>query len=276
MPDTPLIQRQGDALRDLVQLSAERAKAESATRSSYTSRTESIEQEFQETQQAIARRFGEESTEEAQEYGATHKAITDRFQSEHPAAEKDYQTTRRAIQVRHDKERAAAKKQRDEVRWEATTVFEAAKDGAKKRYETLTRELAGEMEHFRPIAEGAERLLEEYRSLAPSGDLGVEERAVDPEAVDPLERLREAIRAADDLSSQLGKRFLPRIVQWKNYAWVMVGLSLAFGDRGGRRDRGGGRGGPAVLAVDDGAEAGRDAGTGAPSGARRCRGMASA
>src|SRR5579864_8127890 len=91
MAESLLIQRQAALLRDLVRLSAERARDETSTKSEFTSATAAAETEYKELRLAISRRFETDSAGEETDYQEQRKSIVAWFTNDKAATEKEFQ-----------------------------------------------------------------------------------------------------------------------------------------------------------------------------------------
>ena len=89
MTEPLLIQRQRTILRDLIQLVADRVRAETAAESGFTSSQCTAEQEFEQTRGCITGRFESDLQAVEREYRDTHELVTARFESEYNAAQRE-------------------------------------------------------------------------------------------------------------------------------------------------------------------------------------------
>src|SRR5579864_6986030 len=227
MAESLLIQRQAALLRDLVRLSAERARDETSTKSEFTSATAAAETEYKELRLAISRRFETDSAGEETDYQEQRKSIVARFTTDKAATEKEFQDRKRATLKKFDVDQVAAKKACDDTRWEAGTIYDSAKEAAKKRFESQARQLGAEMAAFQPFEQHATRLISECRRYIREGQAAVEEIPDSPD-LDPLAKLRETILLVDSLSVHLSKCLFPRILKPKNFGWLVLLLLAAF------------------------------------------------
>ena len=123
--------------------------------------------------------------------------------------------------------RNKARKTCDETRWEAATVYDASKDGAKKRYEKTIKQLETELEGFEPIEHFSHHLLDECKRFA-SPALEETHEVPDPPDEDPLRLLQEAIARVDEQSASLSRLALPKVLKLENYGWLVLVLCGAL------------------------------------------------
>src|SRR5262249_39366808 len=114
MPE-PLIERESTILRELIQMSVERAKAESGSKTGYTTATEAAETEFQQKRQQIVDCFQSAAAREEKAYQTARQGIVSTYQTEHTSEESEYQRTRTTLVARFESARRKAKKKTDEI-----------------------------------------------------------------------------------------------------------------------------------------------------------------
>ncbi|HEV3167003.1 MAG TPA: FtsK/SpoIIIE domain-containing protein, partial [Isosphaeraceae bacterium] len=227
MPESSLIPRQVALLRALIQLSAERAKTETTSKSTFATATATADSQFSQASAAISHRFETDSAAEQQAYKSAHNQIENRFQTESAAEEKEYQTVKRSVMGRFNKDNSAAGKAREDARWEAGSVYDAAKENSKKKHEKLSRQLAGIMQEFQPTGEMARGLVDESIRFLKTNPEPPAEIPDEPEA-DAIETLTAAIERTTTLTSALQRLTIPNLIKIKNYVWIVILFALVL------------------------------------------------
>ena len=150
-------------LTDLRRLVAERPPAEAGIASSFTTSNKEIEKEYQQVQSDLAQRYEQEVKAVEADHAAERRAIAGRFESDHGATQHEYDEVRSGALKRFQTAETKAKQQFQEARWEATTVFEATKDGPDMRLAEVSKQLDGQWQHLQAVGQGAVRLLQKRR-----------------------------------------------------------------------------------------------------------------
>src|SRR4051794_11398094 len=178
MSDSPLIQQEIALLHDLEQLVAERAKAEARTESARAAGSETAQREFQEASRAVTQRYEAETAATEREALDRRRSLAAQADAEHAATTKEYQALRQKIAARRQAEQEAADKQQEDARWEAGTMFDAAKADAKAEHEGVRKQLAEDRETIAAIRADALAFLEGSRQ----GRVAAETPAAEPPA----------------------------------------------------------------------------------------------
>jgi hypothetical protein len=194
MLDSPLIQRERLLLRGLVRAAADRAKADTDTRTSFQSRNEAAETEYHEVRQRIDNDYqtGTERTE--QEYQEARREIAARYEAEKNGADKDYAKSRqRALQQFHtDKEHC--EKEWQDSRWTINALLEGNKTKAEGRWQEAQRKMTANRERIETIRQEVTQILGEW--VRPDARNPAAEPAEVPEE-DTLRVLKDRMAAAD-------------------------------------------------------------------------------
>ncbi|HEV3122596.1 MAG TPA: FtsK/SpoIIIE domain-containing protein [Isosphaeraceae bacterium] len=225
MPASPLIPLQSEVLHDLTKLADRRARDEVAVRD-FAAKEAAEKRDYEEKKEELEQGFAAAKAKAEASYAAARSGLEADAAGELARAEQEYQKQKKTISGRCQNLQHEAKKKRDDTRWEAGTIFDAARDSAKKRFEKAERQVAADMEAFAPLGASAKRLIESCRQFTKAGQAVA--LIPDPPAVDPLRELQEAIGRVDSLQKELDRKVLPKLLRWKNIPWVMLLLALCL------------------------------------------------
>src|SRR5690242_14402478 len=130
MNEPSLIARQRALLRDLIQRSAERARAEPAIASAFTEQVDNVEIEFTEGRESLDRRLAREQEENERQVEQGRSAIEARYKVEQDSIQREYVLTSGQILEREQSEKEAAQTTYQEACWTIAAVLEGAKNSA--------------------------------------------------------------------------------------------------------------------------------------------------
>src|SRR6266852_4026089 len=102
MMDSPLVERERNALRELMRLAAERAKVETEADAEYRSRKETIEKELDEARQRIHTGLEADNSAAEHDYQLARHQITRRYEAEKQVTEKEYATVRKRLTAEYE------------------------------------------------------------------------------------------------------------------------------------------------------------------------------
>jgi len=250
MPESPLIQKEVDALADLEGLIAQRAKVETEVEQNFKRRRDREEQEHRQAVQEFSARTKAEAAALQAEYDKVRAAIARKAQADSQAVEAEYAQVRQKLESQLKSERSKAKKASDESRWQSLAMYEAARDNTIKRRKVLDDALAaaiGDLEHLHALADP---VLARTARLAGPGEVAVEptttvrapeteapaadgaELLAPPEPKGPpnkVELLQEVVRRIDEELLALEALKLPNFLKMSNFIWPFLLLGAAVG-----------------------------------------------
>src|SRR5947209_2893922 len=96
-----LIQRERTLVRGLIQLAADRARAERDTAQGFISRNESADREFEEGKNKLTTDYESEQQTISAEYDKVRQANAARYEAEQKAADKEFSLTRNKVKEDH-------------------------------------------------------------------------------------------------------------------------------------------------------------------------------
>ena len=241
---TPLIQRERSLVRDLARIAAERAAAEVELTGTYATRKTTAEREHQKARREVEASLAAETEAAKVEHQKARQAGLSRFGTEQAAIEAKLREKREEIaaQVEADKEKSAA--EHEDVRWQATTLFEAARDDVRRKYESLEQRFNADAQTLVPLQEEARFVHEDYAKYDVSvpeagdshepdadGEAEAEAPEVDPgdPADNPVPHIPEAITELDHALYALKQLSLPKFIEWGQFSVVFLGLAIALG-----------------------------------------------
>jgi len=152
-------ERPGQLWRELRDLVAERAPAEAALAAARRKELAETEARHQDALASLSARQSAERAALDAQYAAARKAVVDRCGSQHAALADEYQRAREGADKRSKKDEAEQKQRLKESRWEATTIFEATKDGPGQKLRQFEEYLAARQEELTALREQADALL---------------------------------------------------------------------------------------------------------------------
>src|SRR6478609_2552372 len=117
MTEPSLIARQRALLRDLIQRSAERARAEPAIAAALTEQVDNVEIEFTEGRESIRRRLVREQEENERQVEQGRIAIEARYKVEQDTAHREYALTSGQVLEREQSDKEAAQGTYQEACW---------------------------------------------------------------------------------------------------------------------------------------------------------------
>ncbi len=174
MPESPLIQKEVEAIRTLEKLSAERATAETDTESVFYARKEAEAKAARDAQVRLTAAAKSETDATQTRYQQVRAEIARKAEAEKQSTEKEYADARARIEARVKSGRKSAKKEQEETKWQALAVFEAAKDGSLKQNKETQNEIKAADEQLQALQADAEGPLAACRPFAPKNPVPAE------------------------------------------------------------------------------------------------------
>jgi hypothetical protein len=193
-------------LADLRRLVEDRAPAEREIPSRYEREKHAEERQYQEARDANVRGHARERESADAEHKSARRAVVVKFETKRVALDREYQEVRAGILARFKTADSHAKRTLKESRWEATTIFEATKDGPPQRLKAVEDQVAAGRQELQAIRQRPVRLLW-LRWQWP--DYSEPEGQPLPADADPLPRFAELVEAAKEHSRALFNLRIP-------------------------------------------------------------------
>ncbi|HEY7307826.1 MAG TPA: FtsK/SpoIIIE domain-containing protein [Gemmataceae bacterium] len=226
MREPSLIARQRALLRDLIQRSGERARAEPAIAATFAEQVDNVEIEFSEGRESITRRLTREQEDNEREVEQKRIAIEARYKVEQDAANREFTLSSGKVLEREQSEKEAAQTTYQEACWTIAAVLEGAKNTAEEeRRENQTR-LNTRLEDLHETQQKARALLEEWKQ--PAKEIEAEIRTssfADKNAPPP--KLSECVVEAHQLLEELQRLTVPRFYKGRRLALLIGFVWLA-------------------------------------------------
>lgn len=147
-------------LADLHRLVVERATAEDKLSLGTRVRSETAENEFQETQRRLAEQYRTQKAAAEKEYASVRSRIQNQFQEQRHRLETEFEAAREAAHQRYADDLEAAKKAQQDAHWEATEAVEAARGGLNLPVQELLTGLEERWRQLEAIHQQAVELLQ--------------------------------------------------------------------------------------------------------------------
>jgi DNA segregation ATPase FtsK/SpoIIIE, S-DNA-T family len=228
MPEPTLIDRQRDALRELIRLAAERDRAEAEAERTLSARTAATERDYQERRDAIAAQCATAQAEAQQQVEGRRRSIAEQTQAGLAAAKAEFDKARRKIAADSQSAVEAADAQLASARWEATTLFEAGEKGARDRLKAARKRIDDAAQTHKALRDAFDALIAAYRKY------GVKPVEVTPQeaspADDPLQELDDRIAGADARLAELEALRVPRTLKGSGVGglFLLIAIVLAY------------------------------------------------
>jgi S-DNA-T family DNA segregation ATPase FtsK/SpoIIIE len=213
----------GRLLTALCRTVAERIPAEEAVPAAFRERNAAAEKQFNAAQGAIAGRYETDRAAAVAETTAARQAILARFETDYSTAEQEYEEIRRAILSRSEEAQGAIERTHREARWEATTVYEATKDGPALHLKEITQQLEARRQEFGTIHQEAAQLLQRRWQWRDYPEPQVHDL---PKDVDPTPRFVELIGLARTQLRALANQTAARLFEGPGPLGIFVGIWL--------------------------------------------------
>ena len=241
-------------LRSLV---AERTPADSEIPAEFAARREGIKKQYEADWQQLLGGYDVRKQSVERTYSSARAAIVAEFASKQRATQKEYDALRYEVNAQAKTDQRDAKKQRDDAHWEATTVFEATKDGPGRELKACQEHLAAVAAELESLDEDAVGLLRRRRQWR---EFEEPRAGAVQESREPLERLGGLVSEAQEQWRELHEQTLPSLFEggrplglfllvwlgtaaplvavlgWQNWYWIAASAATAVvvGAGGGR------------------------------------------
>jgi DNA segregation ATPase FtsK/SpoIIIE, S-DNA-T family len=248
MSESPLVQKETEAIADLEALIAARAKGETETELSFHRRREREDHENRSAAAKLASRYKTDKEALETEYQKVRDEILETFKREAGSVEAEYSQVKQKIDAQAKNDRGRAKKAQEETRWQALAMYEAGRDGAVKSRKQDEETLAVTRGNFEEIHAVAEVVMRRYKRLAgpepaPTSPVQATPAAAtadaenQPQAAQPADSaqpqsqvltLQEAVKQADTELLALESLKLAGFLRLQNFVWPFILLGLVL------------------------------------------------
>jgi hypothetical protein len=233
MPEPSLIARQRSLLRDLIQRSAERARAEPGIAAAFQEQVDAIENDFADTRDSLKQRLRRDQDENERQIEQARVTVEARFKVEQDAANREYTLNRGQILERESTEKEEAQTTYQEACWTIGAILEGAKSEAEQDLRENKTRLNARLDELHTIQQKARAHLEEWKQ--PTKEMEAEILSVitlDRNAPPP--KLSECVAEAQQFLEELQQLVVPRFFKGRRLAillllvWIASILPLGF------------------------------------------------
>ena len=222
MTEPLLIARQRTLLRELVQLAADRGRAEPTLEQEYQSRKADEENAFDEAYQAVIVRFAAQKEQAEHEVREARAAIHASFETEQAATVLELTKARVQLAQQYDAEEEESQAAFQETSWTAGAVREASRGKAEKQRRTDEAWVESQAERLRTIHKETRALLEQWKQSTAEPE--------DTSARRKMRQVEEYLALAENGLGQLRAMVLPRLLKGRRLvaSFVLLWLLLIF------------------------------------------------
>jgi hypothetical protein len=224
MTEPPLLEAERRALRDLLQLAADRAQAETEIEEQFQSRALKAQQKQDADEQSVIIRFATQKDTLESEYKKACQAIDTHSQSTQKPLETKHREERLEIIERYKKEKEAAKAAYQEASWTLATIFEGNKNDAEEELKEVQGRIGARAGELSELSTEAKRLLAQWKydpdAISSTGT------SPGPAGAEPR-NLQEFVTEAQRQFASLRRLILPKILQGKWFYALILFLVLA-------------------------------------------------
>jgi DNA segregation ATPase FtsK/SpoIIIE, S-DNA-T family len=247
--------RELELVRDLQQLSQERAREEDRIRKELADGLKAAERERDTTAGEIEREFNTARTTATTEYETISGDARQRYEDERNSAQKEYKGLRHGVESELSRVRDAAHSEKQLASWETLTVFDALKGQPRERFEATVKRLDRSNQELAVLERDAVEIMQtrrqwrEFPPVEPSSDgngaangkgaqrVNLSGQPANP-SVDPVEqailRATELTNAVRDAAIALNHQMLPRMFDGATpfgvffLLWVALAVPCGF------------------------------------------------
>lgn len=231
MTEPAIIQRERTILKQLVELSAARARAEKDMDAVFIARRDEVERELQAVKQRVNNSYSTEKAVIELEFQEVLTRLEKEFSTQYSATEKEYESRCRDLMTQHVAEKEEAEKESQEAAWAVTTVHEATKTDLDQQYKEVHLTAAESGERITAIETEAVQLLEDWNQDTDIPPLrGVPKRE---RLDDALRKFKQRLADAEDALTRLKQLRVPRLFKGERLlglfilAWLLIIVFLA-------------------------------------------------
>jgi len=213
-----------ESLDEIARLVAERVPAETAIPAEHAAAKEATQEKFQEAREQTDRQYEEDKAANEAEYESARRDTLKRFRTDDRTTQQEYERLRSEVVANADAAETEQKQQLQEAQWEATTIFEATKDGPVIQLKEVEKRLTAgqrELESIRHGAAGLLRRRKQWREYPeqPPGD--------PPQGVEPARRFAQLLTQARNQGRALAVQTVPRMFEAPWPVMLLLGLWVA-------------------------------------------------
>jgi len=146
-------------LARLRRLVAERTPADLEIPARFAADDEAVRKQYQQAWEQVLAGYEEQKRTIEAEYASEHGTITGEFSANHRATQKEFEAVRYEAVAHYKTAERDQKNKRQEAHWEATTVFEATKDGPDLEWKEIEARLTGVQAELQSLQDDAVALL---------------------------------------------------------------------------------------------------------------------
>jgi hypothetical protein len=128
MPESPLVQTETNALNELQELIAARAKGESETELGFRRRRDQEERDYRVVAQQLDATYNTELEALKAQYARTRQQVLETYQRTSNTTQSEYDQAKQQADEQLKKDQRRSKKAKDESGWQALAVFEGSRD----------------------------------------------------------------------------------------------------------------------------------------------------
>ncbi len=222
-----LLDQQRQALRDLEQLIAHRARDEVVIETSYQARIEAAESEYREILPRLAERLQAERQSAETQYQDQCQAITARAAAELKAAEAELAAALENVEQEYEEAKSAAKDALHDSGWTLSALSEADKATTDEPYKEVQKKVAVESQRMHAVEQEAKKLLQKWRQTKCASRVRLS-KAPYAHNADPLREMHECIIEAESHLELMQQLVLPRLFRGRRIVWLFLVLAVAF------------------------------------------------
>ncbi|NQU25394.1 MAG: AAA family ATPase [Candidatus Nealsonbacteria bacterium] len=179
-----------ESLDEMARLVAERVPAEMAIPAEYAAAKEATEEKFAEARRQTDRQYEEDKAANEAQYESARRDVLKRFRTDDRTTQQEYERLRSEVVSKSDAAETDRKQQLQEAQWEASTIFEATKDGPAIELGEIEKRLIAGQQEFESIGQGAVAMLRRRKQwreypAQPPGDA--------PQDVEPARRFAQLL-----------------------------------------------------------------------------------
>ena len=226
------IQRQRDALRSLVALSAERLRAETEIEERWRARTSEVGQAYESKRTALVRKVEELENEYREADERNRRLIVEEATAAESRAKTDFGDSSRRLAAEFDAHREKAKRDRARAEADANGDHESGRKVAAKERETQLRPVLDAREVLQSYRQRLAALAADYRKFDLDPEIPPPSRESYAKFDPPADELLKRITRMSEPLRLLEKLVIPKSMKGANEAWVYitaVALMLGFG-----------------------------------------------
>ena len=224
------LQRQRAALRSIIELSAERLRAEEEIEANRAARAAEIRRAIETKKAALSRKVEELESDYRAADERTRQAINDEANAAETRAKAEFANSSRRLASEFDALRDRAKRDRAKAETDANGDLESGRKVAAKQRETELRPVADALEVLRVYRDRLAALAADYLKFGLDPDVPPPSRESYDKFESPADELFQRVTRMTEPLKLLEKLVIPKSMKGANEAWVyIVGVALMLG-----------------------------------------------